>query len=217
MKRPVKKIIIMLLIAGICTGLHAQTAWELKKDQDGIKVYSGSIPNSNIKAIKVTCILNATLTQLTALLVDVKAHEQWVFHSKTSYIVKQLSPDHIIAYSEISMPWPLTNRDVVTEMNISQQPATKVMSISIIAVKGNVAVSKDKVRVPMSKVNWTVTPLSNNQLSVEYVAQADPGGDIPAWVVNSFSTKGPFETFLKLKELVSSSAYQNAQFAFVKN
>jgi len=206
-----------MLISCLCTLVHAQPVWELKKDKEGIKVYTGSIPNSNLKAIKVTCILNSSLSQLAALLLDIKAHEKWVYHTKTSYLVKQLSANHLLYYSELDMPWPLSNRDVVVEINISQQPGSKVMNVSANAVGHYVPLQKDKVRVSLSKVNWTVTPVGNNQISVEYIAQADPGGEVPAWIVNSFSTKGPFETFEKLKEMLASSAYGNTQYDFVKD
>ncbi len=212
-----KKVIMLLLISFAFTAAHAETAWELKKDKDGIKVYTGSIPNSNIKAVKVVCIVNASLSQLTALLLDTKAHEQWVYNTKTSYLVKQVSSAHWLYYSEVNMPWPLTNRDVVVDINITQQPATKIMYVSANTAEHYLPVNTDKVRVPLSKVNWIVTPMGNNQLSIEYIGQADPGGDLPAWLVNSFSTKGPFETFKKLKELVASSAYQHARYDFIKD
>jgi START domain len=210
-----KKIILLSIATCLYSLANAQTTWDLKKDQDGIKVYSGSVANSNIKAVKVTCIIKASLSQLTALLLDTKAHEQWVYNTKTSYLVKQLSADHQLYYSEISMPWPLTNRDVVVDMVIKQQAGTKVLLVSADAVGQYVAVNKDKVRVPLSKVNWIVTPVGNNQLSVEYIGQADPGGSVPAWLVNSFSTKGPFETFKKMRELVTTTAYRGAKFDFI--
>jgi len=210
-----KKIIILIALSIACTMAYAEPVWELKKDEEGIKVYIGSVPNSNIKAVRVTCILNANISQLTALLLDTKAHEQWVYNTKTSYLVKPLGPNHLVYYSEVSMPWPLTNRDVVVEMKISQQPATKVLYVSANTIDNYVPMNKGIVRVPLSKVSWTVTPIGNNQLSVEYVGQADPGGSVPAWLVNSFSTKGPFETFKKLKELVTSPAYKNARYDFV--
>src|SRR5580692_9188241 len=129
-----KKILLLLLISSTSIMVQAQTEWNLKKDEEGIKVYTGSVPNSNIKAVKVTCTLNTSLSKLTALLLDSKAHEQWVYNTKTSYVIKQLSAGSQLYYSEISMPWPLTNRDVVVEMNITQQPGTNVMYVSANAV-----------------------------------------------------------------------------------
>ena len=212
-----KKMIILLVAGCTFTFVHAEPTWELKKDKEGIKVYTANVPNSNIKAIKVACTIDAKLSQLTALLLDMKAHEEWVYNTKVSYLVKQLSANHLLYYSEVSLPWPLTNRDVVVEMNISQQPATKILYITAKSADNIVPVKQDKVRVPMSDVNWIVTPIGNNKLSVEYVAEADPGGSVPAWLVNAFSTKGPFETFKKLRELVTASVYQHAQYDFIKD
>jgi hypothetical protein len=212
-----KKIILLMLLSCAFIMSQAQTSWELKKDEEGIKVYTSTVPNSNIRAVKVTCTLETNFSTLTALLLDSKAHEQWVYNTKQSYLVKQLSANNLLYYSEISMPWPLSNRDVVVEMNISQQPGTNVMYVSANAVAGYTAVNKNKIRVTMSKVNWTVMPAGNNRLSIEYIGLGDPGGEVPAWLVNSFSTKGPFETFKKLKNLIASPAYAHAQYAFIKN
>jgi hypothetical protein len=37
---------------------------------------------------------------------------------------------------------------------------------------------------------------------INYILEADPGGDIPAWLSNEFVDKGPFETFKKLGEIL---------------
>ncbi|MCW3123667.1 MAG: lipid-binding domain protein [Flavipsychrobacter sp.] len=211
-----KRMIIFLAACAVTGTLHA-TEWELKKDKDGIKVYTGTVSNSNLKAVRAVFTLNASMSQLTALLLDTKAHEQWVYNTKTSYTVKKVSANNLVYYSEVSMPWPLANRDVVVEMAITQQPVTKVLYVTANTAPGSVPVSKDKVRVPLSKVSWVVTPIGKNKLSVEYVAEADPGGEVPAWLVNSFTTKGPFETFKKLKELVTAPAYRDVHFDFVKD
>jgi hypothetical protein len=213
---PLKILLLISLLISPAL-IHAETSWQLKKDKEGIKVYTGDIPNSSIKAVKVICTLNASLSQLAAVLMDTKAHEQWVYNTKTSYNVKNVSPGDWLYYSEVSMPWPLANRDVVVEAHISQPSATGIMYVTVNTAAHILPENKDKVRVPVSKVNWKVTPVGKDRLIVEYVGQADPGGDIPAWVVNAFSTKGPFETFKKLKELVTSPAYQHAQFDFIKD
>ncbi len=211
-----KMLLLLALICGTGAMVHAQTAWELKKDEDGIKVYTGTAPGTHIRAVKVTCVVNTSMSALTALLMDAGAHEQWVYSTKKSYLVKQLTPASLVYYSEIAMPWPLSNRDVVVEMNISQQPATNVLVVKANAVAQYVPLNKSKVRITRSEVTWTVTPVGNNQLSVEYTGLGDPGGEVPAWLANSFSIKGPFETFKSLKKLVVSPGYARAQYAFIK-
>jgi hypothetical protein len=39
-------------------------------------------------------------------------------------------------------------------------------------------------------------------ISIVYIFDAEPGGSLPAWVVNMFTDKGPYESFKKLSELL---------------
>ncbi len=203
----------------LCLALPAFAApdWQLKKDKDGIKIYAASIPNSNIKAVRAESILHCSLTQLTALLLDTKAHEQWVYSTKSSHLIKATGPASQVYQSEMSMPWPLANRDAVVALQITQDAGTKVLTVTSASVSGYMPAQKSIVRVPRSKATWTVTPMANNTLKVEYIAEADPGGAIPAWIANMFCDKGPYETFKKLDALLSSGAYKNARFDFIKD
>jgi len=207
-------LIFSFFFVPIC--LNAQVNWDLKKDKDDIKVYTGNSPNSSFKSVKVTTVLTGTLSQLTALLLDVDAHKDWVYSTKYSYLVKQLSPSEQIYYSEIDLPWPLSNREIVVRMDILQDPISKVMVVRIENADNSIEVKSGTVRVPASSVTWKVTPLDKNSLSIEYYGQADPGGTVPAWAANSFCTKGPFETFRNLRKLISSPVYANASFDFIR-
>lgn len=193
---------LLILFLLLYPALHAQTQWVLKKNEDGIKVYTAHTPNSNIKSVKVECTLHTTIAKLATYLMNAKAHEQWVYGTKTSYTVKMLGEYEQLYYSEIDMPSPLKNRDVVTRLKLSQ-PASNILTVSAIAEDGHVAPRHELVRIPMSVVNWEVTATGNNELQVVYTAQADPGGAIPAWVVNLFCVKGPFETFSTLRSIVA--------------
>lgn len=199
-------LLLMLCLASF--GSKAQTNWELKKDAEGIKVYTAAKAGSDIKAIKVLCTLNATADQLIAYLTDAKAHEQWVYSTKQSYLVKRVSEGHQIYYSEITMPWPLSNRDVVVDLKIVKN-SNNVITVKASAIDGYVPKDKKKVRISFSDVNWIVTPAGTNTLKVEYVAQADPGGNIPTWVSNMFITKGPFETFKLLRKALKDRASES--------
>ncbi len=203
-RRVVPRLALSLYLCTWFMPVEAQTNWELKKNEDGIRVYSASVPNSHINAVKVECTINCTMPKLIALLTDAKAHEQWVFHTKTSYIVKKISDTEQYYYSEIAMPWPLKNRDNVVHLKLSQHTANTTWYVNAESVKGYVNPYSDKVRIYTSTVSWKITPVNDHQLKIEYVGQADPGGAIPAWVSNMFCTKGPFETFKKLAEIAAS-------------
>ena len=208
----------LLLVLSVCFVpfcMNGQISWHLKKDKENIKVYTGTSPNSPFKSVKVTCTLPGTLAKLTALLLDVDAHKDWVYSTKYSYLVKQVSPQQQIYYSELDLPWPLSNREIVVRMNILQDPVSKVLIVKIDNAENRIAVKSGTVRVPASSVTWKVTQLKKDSLSIEYFGQADPGGSVPAWAANSFCTKGPYETFSNLRRLISSPVYANSSFNFI--
>lgn len=213
-----RRLIVCTLFGLLATGAYCQESWKLKREQDGIRVFTTSVDGSSLKKVKVACTIDATLSQLVALLMDASAHEQWVYNTRHSYLVRQADARHQRYYSETSLPWPMANRDVVVDMVVEQDPLTKAVKVyAHSTTDDNLPAKKGIVRVPMTQVNWSITPAGAHSLQVEYTAQADPGGSIPSWLVNAFLTKGPMESFLKLRELVKTAPYEKSQYAFIQN
>ncbi|HXS38223.1 MAG TPA: START domain-containing protein, partial [Flavipsychrobacter sp.] len=198
----VKRAIISLLLLFTLSNVYAGDKWELKKDEDGIKVYTANTPGSNLKAIRAEFITKGTPAKLAAILLNVNSQKDWVYSTKSAAIVKRISENEIIYYSEKSMPWPVSNRDVVMDLKISQDKVSGYMTVNISSVNNLVAVKKNIVRVPSSNATWKVTPINNSTMKIEYEGQADPGGSIPAWITNMFISKGALETFRKLKVIL---------------
>jgi hypothetical protein len=209
-------MLFIFLCNAVPSFTEAQASWVLKKDKESIRVYTRDTENSSFKSVKVTCTIPGTLSQLTALLLDVSAHERWVYNTKTSYLVKQIKQNQQIYYSEIYLPWPLANREVVVRMNIVQDSVSKVLHVNVDNTENQIPVKNGVVRVPASSVIWRVTPLKGHLLAIEYFGQVDPGGSVPAWVANPFTTKGPFETFKRLRQLITSPAYARASYDFIR-
>jgi len=152
--RNIFKYFFIFLCSAVPFLVEAQTSWVLKKDKDAIRIYTRDAENSSFKSVKVTCTIPGTLSQLTALLLDVSAHERWVYNTKSSYLVKQINDNQQIYYSEIDLPWPLANREVVVLMKIVQDPVSKVMQVDIDNAENQIPVKSGTVRVPASSVTW---------------------------------------------------------------
>jgi hypothetical protein len=202
------------LLAAFFQG-EAQKDWTLKLDKENIAVYTKTQENSNLKAIKVDCELNTTLTKLTAVVLDASAGTEWVYSTKSSILLKQVSPSEIYYYSEISLPWPLSNRDFIAHLIAKQDPVTKVVTIDGPVEPDFMPVNKGIVRVSKSFGKWVITPKGPNTVRLEYMLETDPGGSIPAWLVNMFVTKGPFETFKKLKDQLNKPKYASVKLPFI--
>lgn len=206
---------LLLLLTGVNKTL-AQTDWKLNTDKEGIKIYTSLVANSKIKAVKVNCNVHATLSQFITVLLDIKSAHEWVYHTKSATLIKQVSPSELYYYSEVNIPWPVQNRDFVAHLTVTQHPVTKVVTVDGPAVAGMVPVKDNIVRIEHSTGKWVITPLANGYLNIVYTLHVDPGGSLPAWLINMFATEGPYKIFEKLKEQLQKPAYRDMKLAYLE-
>lgn len=195
--------------------IKSQDGWSLKKDKNGIKVFSKKSDKFKFDQLKVECVLDGKISQLAAVLLDVNNQYQWVYKTNKSQLLKEMGEGDVVYYSEISCPWPFENRDVVVRMNIAQNKLSKVLTIEAKNVADYIPVKNNLVRIQYSNALWTVTPLSSSQFKVEYSIEVDPGSNVPAWLVNLFAINGPYESFVNLREKMKVSPYLQATFPFI--
>ena len=212
-----RKVFVFLLL--ISNHVIAQTSegWTLKSSNDGINIFTRDIEGSKLKALKVECELEASLSQLVAVLLDVKESEKWLYHTSSIYIVKQVSQSEFYYYSKVELPWPLSDRDFIAHLKVSQNASTKVVTIDAPCVQDMVPIDPKTVRVSNSNGKWSISPAGNNMVKVVYTLHTDPGGSIPAWLINLFVTQGPTQSFKKLKVHVQKPVYKNARLSYIVN
>jgi hypothetical protein len=158
---------------------------------------------AKFKEVRAIFELNATEEQLVSVLQDVAHHNTWSYGTKRTYVINRKGRDTIIYYSEVGLPWPLANRDLVIELTFKKDTVNSSLHIQAKSIPGVVPRYPDLVRVPYSLATWDVTPLPDKKLRVEYVLSTDPGGAIPGWLVNLGATVGPVNSFRKLKEIIN--------------
>jgi START domain len=195
----------------------AQNAWVLKDEKDGIRIYSRNNQNSKFNELKVEATVKAKLTDFAAIILDIDNHFKWSYNVISSYVLKRISNSELFFYTLINAPWPASDRDLVLHLRINQEPHTKIMTIREENVPDYLPPKKNIVRVPVSKEIWTVTPIDKKTLKIEYYLDVDPGENAPAWLVNIFATKGPYETFKNLRIQIQQPKYQLASIPFILN
>ena len=195
----------------------SQKDWTLKTEKNGIKVYTKSFENSPFKAIKTVCTIDASLTKTTAVLLDIKNTGDWVYSTKSAVVLNQISPTELIYYSEINVPWPASNRDFIVRLKVTQDAKTKAVTLLADNLPNHLPTYKNIVRIPQSYSKWVIEPVNANQVKVEYVLQVDPGGSVPAWLINMFATRGPLESFVGLRSQVKKEKYHNVSLPFIRD
>jgi hypothetical protein len=214
--KKLKFLFLILPLFSLTSVLQGQGDWKLERDKEGIRIYSRGNPDSKIKSLKAVCTVESTLSQMTAVLLDIKNQDEWFYHT-TSSVLKEISPVELYYYAELDFPMPFSNRDFVEHITVSQNPDTRVLTMTVQNIPNYIPPKKGIIRVERSQCKWVITPTEKNSLLVEFTLFADPAGSIPVWLVNMMSSYGPYETFKKLKTQLKKPQYQNVSLAFIKN
>lgn len=208
----------LLLLTGLCAAIHASAqTWDLRKDQDSIRVYTRTASSAEFDEIKVESTLPGKLSSLIALILDIGNYPNWSFNSEKAYVLKRIGPSELYYYSLIHAPWPAGDRDLALHLRIRQDSSTRKVYIDVDEMADFIPPKKGIVRVPVSIERWIVTPLPGDQIRINYRLRLDPGASAPTWLINLFSTKGPYETFYHLRQQLTQPKYRDANITFIRN
>jgi hypothetical protein len=194
-----KVLTIYLLILQCVVSEPKKNTWVFKKEKDGITVYSRHSDISDFNDLRVEMDLPGTLSQLSSILLDVERYPQWAYATRSCVLIKKISPGEIIYYSEIGTPWPVCNRDFYADFKVTINDDSHTLNVVSEGLKNYQPEKKSLVRIRMSKGVWNVSTVSEKVMHLQYILQLDPGGSVPAWILNMFATRGPMETFDNLK------------------
>ena len=174
--------------------------WKVQKDDDGIIVYSRKDKISGNIEFKATSIYRTNVDTLLKVFQDIEGYTRWMADVRVSKVLKKVDSTEHYLYMETEVPWPLKNRDIIFYQNIIRTDSS--IKITLEGKSNYIAYKEGIVRIEYAKGYWEFIPLANNEVRVIYQLGADPGLNIPDWILNLFIVDGPFETLSNLKGLV---------------
>lgn len=207
----------LLLFYFLCPAIMYSQDWQLRKSEEGIEVYSRNAENSSFKELKSVVTLKTSLSSIVALLNDWESYPQWVYRCGKSTTLKKISEIEVIHYQTVTTPWPVDSRDFIVQVKLQQDPSTKVVVISSTCMPDFIPKVPDLVRITEFKASWTLIPQKDGTVKVIYQLLVNPGGYVPAWLINLAVVEGPYETTLHLKEWVKKEKYQKAAVHYIKD
>jgi hypothetical protein len=196
------KILFGLLF--LTTSVLSQNPWTVDKKKDGITLSSRKSATSAFNDIHVELDVPGNLEQLAAILMDIPKYTTWAYATKKATLIKTLGPGKVIYYSEYEVPWPATNRYFYASFELKIDTVTQTMKVTASNLPGYKPEVPDLVPVPYSKGTWNVKKINPKFIHIDYTLELNPGGSLPAWVINLFTTKGPMLTFENIKQKMSA-------------
>jgi len=173
----------------------------LKKDKNGIKVYTCKSDTSKFRSLMAEFVLEDTsLEELSTFMWDVDNYVNWQYNTVEATLLKKLNEHEMIYRSRVDAPWPVDDRELLVQFSVNRQVPNQ-LSFFIYSVSYEYPLRDGLVRVPFSQASWLVTKLGDD-LQVNYKLNIDPGGYVPPLLVNIAMADGPFESFRNLKNLI---------------
>ncbi len=189
--------------------------WKLKNDRDGLRVYYRKPDDSNVNEIRIETRLPGSLSSVIAVLKDVPAYSSWIYNCESAQRLKPPRDQAGLYYCEIDFPWPLSNRDFIARSTIRQDAKSKKVFIEVSGDPDYRPENEGLVRIETLQIHYELTPLRSGEVDMIYELKSEPGGSIPAWLVNMFVSKGPTETIKGLREMIARPEYLTARLPFL--
>jgi|GEM_PF-990176 len=173
--------------------------WKLSKSKNNIIVYTRTPPETKVKEFRAITTMAASLDEIKKVLLDINSYTRWIDHLDSAKELGESTSTSAKAYSRLSVPWPFNDRDAVTLMTTRSSPAETIILLQL--RPDDIPQEDNVVRLRIGRGKWHLIKVSDNSTKVIYQFFADPGGYLPAWIVNLFVVDGPYKTLKNLSDM----------------
>ncbi len=195
-------LLIFFLILPLTT--IAQEEWQLHKQKNEITVSWRNLPKKAGREIKTQMTLQANPKALEALIRDDKNATQWIDRVIKFENIHELSPSEWHSYSEIEIPFPFANKDLVTHNRVEYDSQTGATKIYLKAVPDLIPRKDGISRIIKMQAVWEFLPINLTTTKVTYIISAQTESILPAWLTTPIVSDGMYMSFLKMKERIAS-------------
>ncbi len=211
------KIISLLafFVFSLIINSNEQNDWELIRNRNNVEVYSRPVENKNDRELKAITIVDSDLSNLLAIIYDVEYYPNWVYRASEAEILNTVSETEFYYYQVTDAPWPITDRDMIIHVKVSQDEVSREITVKFTGVPDYMEEKPGFVRVPSFNGNWVFTPLEDGTVRVVHSLLIEPEGEIPSWIVNSAAVEGPYSTLLNMRRLINEDRFAKRSFDFL--
>ena len=186
---------------------QADDGWNLALSKNGIEVYTRKPDNLKMKEFRAEANIKAKPEKILEMILDAENYKNWMANVQDGRILKKEDENTYYIYSSVDMPWPFDDRYEIskTEVVSDSLPGTIFCNVTIEKGDAGEAITKENegmVRIVNGFGYWKLTDDGKGVTHVVYSFYADPGGNLPAGVVNMFVEKSPYKTLSNLKKIV---------------
>lgn len=190
----------LIFLFFVCTTAIAQSnvaAWESVSKEGNIEVYTRKMAGEAYKEIRVEATFNGSLEKLQKALDTAESYKEWVYKCTVAKKLKTINEQEFYYYVESDLPFPVSNRDLI--VHSKKRKDKNNIYYQSKAVTEFMPSEKGIVRIEEYESSWKITPQAGGSMAIVYECKTNPGGALPAWLVNLAVTTGPLKTMQRLE------------------
>jgi hypothetical protein len=185
------------------------TTCTLRYRNDWLKIFTCPVPASDFLSFVGVANIDAPQHAVLSLLYDIEAATEWVWKTKEMRVLKELSEnDGRVVYQLVSAPWPLSDREIISQSTGYMDPETSEVFIKLECLPDFLPENDRYVRVRQLEGAWNIMPVSDKECRVVFRLHLEPGGEIPSWLANIAVIDTPYHTMNNLRQWVKREKYQ---------
>ncbi len=184
--------------------------WEQIHQDEGITVWQRAVKGSSLVEFRGRGTISASLIDVAAVIRGADRQKEWMKDCVGSAIYKMQPNGRSITYHRVGSPaFFISDRDVVlkAETEVFAKEQKFIVRFQETEYAGQPPLD-GVVRMPKLTGHWTLQAKGKDKTFVEYQVRADPGGSLPAWLVNLTSKKLPYYTLVSLRKQVKMPGYE---------
>jgi hypothetical protein len=207
MKSIISALVILLFLMPSYS--NAEDQWTLKKDSNGVKVYSTPSGGEDLIIFKGVTEINAPIEVVTEVVRDIPSYTQWYWQCKEARVLKSDPGKRTIVFYFVSHPgWPVSDRDFIIYNTQVGDPKDGEVSLAL----GNIAedivpLQEGIVRLKHVSGGWNLKKIDKNKTAVTLLIKTEPGGSVPKAIANMVMGDTPFNTLKDLKRMAAMDKY----------
>ena len=199
-------VILLILLPGYS---KAEDQWTLKKDSNGVKVYSMPSGGANLIIFKGVAEIDAPIEVVTEVVKDIPSYTQWYWQCKEARILKTDPGKHTIIFYFVSHPgWPVSDRDFIVYNTQVGDPKSGEVSFVLGNIAEDIVPRQDGiVRLKNVSGGWNIKKIDSNRTTVTLLIKTEPGGSVPLAIANMTMADTPFNTLKELRRMAAMDKY----------
>lgn len=208
--------LLLLVLPSLAIGASGEredgAGWELQEEVDGILVFTRDSSLPGLKTVRAETVIPVDDPYvIVALLDDVEAAAELMDSVSFVEDLESEEPGTRHMHMVLNVPWPLKDRDVAAALTLLRDEEGRRLILSLTGKPELIPVDRRYVRVPSFDSSYTLRYDREDGVHVTFETTLDPGGNIPARLVNYGITGMPVKTLANMRRLVSRERYHGQQ------